>query len=291
MEGAGAPRIGLALGGGGAKGLAHIPLLETFDALRVRPAALAGSSIGAVLAAVYASGTSGAEIRAGLDAFLFAEGENGTRGLLELSSRLRRIFDLVDFELGSGGFVRGEKFVSFLYDEIRVARFEDLEIPLQVVATDFWTREAVVFESGELLPAIRASMSLPALFTPVVIGERVLMDGGTVNPVPYDLLWDRCDLTVAVDVAGRRTPPPERIPSLFDSIFTTFQIMSKAIVDEKLGRRPPDLLLRPDIVDVQMLEFGAAHRIYAQTEPSCRELRAWLEARLAGRSDAAAIRT
>jgi NTE family protein len=276
------PRIGLALGGGGAKGLAHIPLLETFDALGVRPAVLSGSSIGAVLAAVYASGTSAEQMRAGLEEFLFAEGGDGQRSLRDLSRSLLRILDLVDLELGSGGFVRGEKFVDFLYDEIRAARFEDLEIPLRVVATDFWSREAVVFESGELLPAIRASMSLPALFTPVVIGERVLIDGGTVNPVPWDLLWDLCDLTVAVDVAGMRTPPEDRIPSLFDSIFTTFQIMSKAIVDEKLRRRPPDLLLRPDIVDVQMLEFGAAHRIFEQAEPACGELRAWLEAHLAG---------
>ena len=133
-----------------------------------------------------------------------------------------------------------------------------------------------------LLPAVQASMSLPVLFAPVVIGDEVLMDGWTVNPVPYDLLLDECDVTIAVDVAGRRSASPDSpIPSLSETIFNTIQIMSKAILDEKLRRRPPDLLLRPDVVDIQVLEFDKAPEIYAQAGPACGELREGLEKLLA----------
>jgi NTE family protein len=275
-------RIGLALGGGGAKGLAHIPILETLDAMGIRPAAIAGTSIGAILGALYASGMSGARMRQEIDEVLFSESEKGEGALFDLSKGFRLLLDLVDIEVGSGGFIHGEKFVKRLYEDVRARSFEELQIPLKVVATEFWSRRQVVFESGELLRAVRASMSLPVLFAPVVIGDEVLMDGGTVNPVPYDLLLDECDVTIAVDVAGRRSASPDSpIPSLSETIFNTIQIMSKAILDEKLRRRPPDLLLRPDVVDIQVLEFDKAPEIYAQAGPACGELREGLEKLLA----------
>jgi NTE family protein len=267
-------RIGLALGGGGAKGLAHIRILETLDELGARPAAIAGTSIGAIVGALYASGLSGRELREELDSQLFAQAEEGSRRVFDLSKGFRRVLDLIDLDFGSGGFIRGEKFMQALYEDVRAHTFEELEIPLKVVATEFWSREQVVFESGELLPAVRASMSLPVLFTPVVIGDRVLMDGGAVNPLPYDLLPDDCDITIAIDVSGARSKDPEdQIPSLSESIFNTFQIMSKAIVDQKLRQCPPDIYLRPDLVDVQVLEFDKMHEIFEQAEPACEALR------------------
>ncbi len=201
-------RIGLALGGGGAKGLAHIPILEVLDELGVRPSAIAGTSIGAVIGALYASGVKGREIREGIHEMVFSEGK-GEHRALDLPRGLRQILDLIDLDLGSGGLLRGEKFLERIYEDVRARSFEELQTPLKVVATEFWTREEVVFESGELLPAVRASMSLPVLFSPVVRGHRVLMDGGAVNPVPYDLLLDECDFTIAVDVAGSRTMDPD----------------------------------------------------------------------------------
>jgi NTE family protein len=162
---------------------------------------------------------------------------------------------------------------------VRARTFEELQIPLKVVATEFWTREQRVVETGELIPAVRASMALPVLFSPVVHGTAVLMDGGTVNPVPYDLLFDDCDFIIAVDVAGQRTPDPkDQIPSLTEAIFNTFQIMSKAIVDQKLRVRPPDVYLRPEIVDVQVLDFDHAEEIYAGAAGACEELRKRLAA-------------
>lgn len=278
-------RIGLALGGGGAKGIAHIPILETFDEVGLRPAAISGASIGAVVGAAYASGMSGAELREQIEDQLFSAAEPRWERRFDLARNFRRILDLIDLDFGSGGFVHGEKVIELLYEGLRVRRFEDLDIPLKVVATEFWKREQVVFERGDLLPAVRASMSLPVLFNPVVIDDRVLMDGGAVNPVPYDLLLDDCDAVVAVDVSGQRSRGSgAQRPSLPQAIFNTFQIMSKAILDAKVARRPPDLLLRPDLVDVQLLEFDRAQEIYAQAVPAARELRDWLSERLAGPS-------
>lgn len=266
-------RIGLALGGGGAKGLAHIPILEVLDELDLRPSAIAGTSIGAVIGAFYASGLSGREIRNELDELLFAK-EDAESGSFELPRSIRQLLELIDIDLSSGGLLRGEKFLDRLYEDVRARSFEELEIPLKVVATDFWTRQEAVVDSGELIPAVRASMALPVLFSPVVHGSAVLMDGGAVNPVPYDLLLDECDFTIAVDVAGTRTPDPQdHIPSLTESIFNTFQIMSKAIVDQKLRVRPPDVYLRPEIVDVQVLDFDRAEEIYAGAASACQELR------------------
>lgn len=271
-------RIGLALGGGGAKGLAHIPILEVLDELDMRPSLIAGTSIGAVIGALYASGVPAREIRESIHEFLFAEGDGEPRRL-ELPRGLRQILDLIDIDLGSGGLLRGEKFLDQVYEGVRARSFEELQIPLKVVATEFWTREEAVFETGELIPAVRASMALPVLFSPVVRGRRVLMDGGAVNPVPYDLVQDECDFTIAVDVAGSRTMDPENhLPSLTDSIFNTFQIMSKAITDQKLRARAPDVYLRPEIVDVQVLDFDRAQEIYDGAGAACRELRERLEA-------------
>ena len=172
----------------------------------------------------------------------------------------------------------GDGFLSALSEELGIATFEELQIPLLVVATDFWAREEVVFESGDLPMAVRASMSLPAIFAPVVHEGRVLMDGGSVNPIPYDLLLDRCDKVLAVDVSGEReAASAEQVPSASESIFNTFQIMSRSIVEQKLRIHEPDLLVRPPVVDVKVLEFSKANEIYQQTEACKQQVSEWLK--------------
>jgi NTE family protein len=164
-----------------------------------------------------------------------------------------------------------------------VAAFEDLPIPLRVVAADFWTAEQVVLESGPLLPAVQASMSLPGVFRPVVIGERVLTDGGGVNPVPHDLLGD-CDLVVALDVMGRRVAPAHKIPNPFQAVLGMFDIMQHTIIARRLAHCPPDIYLKPDIVGVELLDFHKAEAIFAQAAPAQQALRRELAEKLrAGR--------
>lgn len=264
-------KIGLALGGGGAKGLAHILMLEAFDELGVRPAAIAGASIGAVIAALYASGLAAHDIHDMVDAVVPQIRRRTTPKLFRRD--LGNMFRLFDPGFGARSLLRGEKFLTFLYDAMRVSTFEELKIPLTIVAADFWKREEVVFDSGELLLPLRASMALPWILKPVAYNGRVLVDGGAVNPVPYDLLPDDCDVTVAIDVLGTRARRAGKLPSFFDGIFNTFQIMEKTIVEEKLKHRPCDIYIRPEIVDIRVLEFFRRDEIYRQATPAKNKLK------------------
>jgi NTE family protein len=271
--------VGLALGGGGARGLAHVAALEVFDELGVRPCAIAGTSMGAIIGALYAAGRPGAELHEAIHELAITESAR---------SRLRRgagagWLELVRPEWEKGGMLNVERFHDRLAAMIPARTFEELSIPLKVVAASFWEREQVVLEAGELLPALQASSALPALFRPVVIDGRVLIDGGAVNPVPFDLIQDDCTLTVAVNVAGRpRTPRRKRdgMPTLTQALFNTFQIAQATIVRHKLERRPPDIYLEPDIVGIRVLEFQRADQILAQAEPAKESLRRQLHALL-----------
>lgn len=197
-------RLGLALGGGGARGLAHVLMLEVFDELGIKPDCIAGTSMGAVLGSLYASGLSASEIHSNIHE-------------LAVSGRLRdamprrdgavRWLDLVRFDWESGGVLSVDRFLSHLAERLEARTFEQLQIPLKIVAADFWQREEVLLTSGDLIPAIQASMALPGVFRPVEAGGRMLVDGGTVNPVPFDLLQEECDVVVAVNVVGRRDFP------------------------------------------------------------------------------------
>jgi len=272
-------KVGLALGGGGAKGLAHILMLEAFDELGIRPAAIAGSSIGAAIAALYASGLKAHDIRDGIDALTPPLRGRLTRRFFRKD--VTGIIGRMDPGTGPRGLLRGEKFLAYLYKSLHAKNFEDLEIPLTIVAADFWKREQVVFDSGELLTPLKASMALPWIFRPVVHEQRVLIDGGTVNPVPYDLLPANCDVTVAIDVLGTRARRAGTRPTLLDGIFNTFQIMEKSIVEEKLKRKPCDIYIRPEIVDVRVLEFFRRDQIYRQATPAKEELKRRLAKALA----------
>jgi NTE family protein len=168
------------------------------------------------------------------------------------------------FSLKPKGLLKGEKFLSFLYDQMKVDSFEELVIPFKVVATDFWRNEQVVFDSGDLLQAVRSSMAIPYVFTPVVIDDRVLVDGGLVNNVPHDLLSDNCDIKIAVDIMGEHSTPKTKIPSPIDAIFHTYEVMQDSIANAKLEAHPVDIYMRPPLMDIDVLDFYKAEAIYEQ---------------------------
>ncbi len=265
------PKIGLALGGGGAKGLAHVPLFEVLDDMAVVPHMISGTSIGAILGAMYASGLSGKEIRNGIEELSWDDEDRISDVFLK--KNVVKWFEFIELSIKSGGLLKVDKFISFLSDMIRVTDFEDLQIPLKVVAADFWERKQVVFDSGDLLGAVQASMALPAIFNPVVMDQTVLVDGGTVNPVPFDLLKDECDIVIGVNVMGKREEGEDLIPSYSEAIFNTFQIYQRAILDEKLKHNPPDILIEPDIVDIKVLDFFKADQVFEQAEPAKKQLK------------------
>jgi NTE family protein len=270
-------RIGLALGGGGAKGLAHVLMLEVLDELQIRPHQIAGTSIGAVMGALYASGMSGQDIRKLIDRLTVTEGESWLSALFE--QEVGRWWDWLELQLGRGGLLNTAAFGKFLHETLGVSRFQDLQIPLKVVAADFWERKQVVFEKGELIPAIQASIAIPGLFSPVHFRGEVLVDGGLVNPVPYDLLFDDCDVVVAIDVLGNRTPESHNnAPTYFETTFNTFQILQNTIIEEKLKHRPPDIYIRPELKNIRVLEFNRVNEIYAQAQSAQKKLRRSLHA-------------
>lgn len=264
-------KIGLALGSGGAKGLAHIAILEVLDEFGIRPHCIAGTSIGAIAGVLYASGHRGRDIRQVVERFALRDGER-LGDLFNRRGELLKWLNIIDLNWGGSGLLKADAFLEQLMQRTRGTRFDDLQIPLKVVAADFWQREQVVLESGELRPAIQASMALPGVFNPVVMDKRVLVDGGAVNPVPFDILED-CDLVIAVNVIGTRTESTDLVPSMAEAVFNTFQIMQASILRHKLERQPPDILISPDIVDIQMLEFYKAEQVLAQAEAACAELR------------------
>jgi NTE family protein len=255
-------KIGLALGGGGARGLAHIPMLELLDELNIQPDYIAGTSIGAVIGVMYASGMSGLQIRQLIDRLTVSKDESWLSGLFD--SNEKRWWNLIGVELGRGGLIESDAFIAFLEKTMGASRFEQLNIPMKVVATDFWKREQIVFETGSLGPAIQASIAIPGLFSPIQYRGRVLVDGGLVNPVPYDLLFDDCELVIGIDVSGKRNPITDAEPSYFETLFDTMQIMQASIIREKLKYRAPDIYIRPGLEDIRVHEFDRVDEIYQQ---------------------------
>jgi NTE family protein len=285
----GAPRIGLALGSGGARGLAHIAVFEALDEMGIRPVAIAGSSIGAVTGAAYAAGLSGAALRDHV--------QRTFRNRAEVIARLfkARVGKLSDLFARGGNpvLVDGEALLDAFWPADVPDRFEHLALPFTAVVTDYQAGEAVAVRRGPLVTAVAASMAIPSLVKPVLLGGRVCIDGGAANPLPYDMLEGEPDVIVAVDVStrGRETigdvaPEAADIPEGLGLAIGATQIMQALIVAGKLARRPPDILLKPGVERFRALDFFAAREILEASEPIKEEFRRKLDTFLTARADA-----
>jgi NTE family protein len=269
-------KLGIALGGGGAKGVAHVLMLEALEELSWQPYCIAGTSIGAIVGALYASGNSAKEMRDDLAGASFSVDGSIVDDIF--TKDLSRWWDILDLNFHGKGLLDVKDFLARLASKLKVPTFEELAVQLRIVAADFWQREPIVFESGPLLPAVHASMALPGVFQPVQIDGRVLIDGGVVNPVPFDVLPEACDVVVAVDVIGQREPVDENpLPSFGDAIFNTVQIFEKSIVREKLQQSGPTIYIEPEITDIKVLEFFKAADVFRQAEPAKQKLKSELE--------------
>jgi NTE family protein len=279
-EGGSMRRVGLALGGGGARGLAHILVLELLDELKLKPSIIAGTSIGALIGSLYASGMSGKAIHDHVSRHSRTADEP-IRDVIRKRAELLRWVGPPRARLGRGGGLTPDRFLRHLLNASSAERFEDLEIPLLVVATDFWAAKEVVFESGELLPAIRSSIAVPGVFAPVALDGQVLVDGGVLNQVPYDHLRDRCDLTIAVDVCSSRSSEDRPLPNVLEALLGAFDIMQSAALRTKIALSPPDIYVRPNVGNVHIFDFGKAEEIFEQTKPVIADLRGQI-ARMGG---------
>lgn len=267
--------IGLALGGGGARGLAHIAMLEAFDELGVKPGIISGTSIGAIFGAAYASGISGKDLRDhtrdvlsrrfGLLRDLFAARSHSLQRLLNPFQSRTAILDPLAV-------------LDMVMPKAITTEFEKLEIPLKIVASDFYDQEPIVFQNGAVLPAVAASMALPVIFHPVVFDGRALIDGGLTNPLPFDLLLQDARIIVAIDVSGAPVPDPKRsAPTAFEALFASAFLFESSIVKEKLKASQPDILISAGTSKYQALEFLKVDEILAAAEPAKERLKQQLD--------------
>ncbi len=269
------PRIGLALGGGGARGLAHIPALEAFDELGIKPNIIAGTSIGAIYGAGYASGIPGKELRAHTQEVLTQR-----LGLLRelFGARSQAVTKVLGFFSARAALLDPDALLDIVMPSRTVGDFADLQIPLKIVATDFYEQDAVVFTSGPLRRAIAASMALPLIFEPVVINGAAMIDGGLANPLPFDLLTQEADIIVAVDVTGAPTQTDGRQhPSALEALFSGPFIFERTIVHEKLKSCRPDILVEGGTRRFQTLDFLKVDEILKAAEPLKDKLKAQLD--------------
>jgi NTE family protein len=261
--------VALALGGGGARGLAHIAALEAFDELGVKPVALAGTSIGAVFAAAYAAGMSGKAIHHHVASM--------ARSRAKLVRRLigARVRVLPNLFAGfrSATLIDAEKLCARFLPDGLPRTFEELKIPLTVVASDLYGRTEMVFDSGPLGPALAASIAIPGLVRPMRINGRILIDGGATNPLPFEHLRGHADIVVAVDISG--VPPAGRteLPNPWECVYASVLAMGHAITAEKLKRTRPDLLFQPNVGDFRVLQFHRAAAILRAAEPVKADIR------------------
>lgn len=269
------PTIALALGGGGARGLAHVLVLEVLDELGIRPKIIAGTSIGALVGAAYALGLPALRIRAMFEETLSSRFDLARQLFAARSDPVQKLLRLVPLRTS---LLSPEMLLELLAPEFDKRSFADLAIPLKVVATDLVTREAVVFEEGPLRRAVAASIAIPLLFSPVSDGARILVDGGLVNPLPFDLLAGAADITIAIDVSGAsKEAQYGRHPTALDVLIHSIQIMEKSVTRQKLKWLQPDIYIDVDLDHFSALEFWRAQEILKAAEPVKAAFRRQLE--------------
>lgn len=255
--GASGVRIGLALGGGGARGFAHLHVLEAFDELGIRPAAIAGASIGSLYGACYAAGWSGRDLRAHSGAMLAKRSQ--LIGKL-LKARVGRLTDM--FGAGSRNpiLIDAEALLALVLPSPMPATFEALPIPFTAAVTDFFGHRELLIDDGPLLPVVAASCAIPGVFRPVIHRGLTLIDGAMTNPLPFTALEGQVDAVIAVDVTGGPVVSSRTFPNAFETMLGATQILQATITNAMVAQRPPDALLRPDVSGVTLLDFFKSAR-------------------------------
>jgi NTE family protein len=255
-----APAIGVALGGGFARGIAHIGVLKVLEEEGVPISFVAGTSVGALIGASYCSGLSVEE--------------------LEEVARSVRFTTFARWTLSRFGFATNDRMITFLTRTLKAKTFEELRIPLGVTATDFNTGEGVVFHSGSIIDPVRASCAYPGMFLPINIRGRYLVDGMLSHPVPTRPLREMgADRVLAVHLKGTWSNggAPRH---LFDVIGQSFAIAQDAMAD--VWRSAADLVIEPDVAGFAYDDFKRANDLIRVGETATRaalpQIRKWLEA-------------
>ncbi|MHA6641910.1 patatin-like phospholipase family protein [Mesorhizobium sp. A623] len=275
------PTFGIAFGGGGARGLAHIHVIEALDELGIRPVAIAGSSIGAIMGAGMAAGIAGKDIREHARSILTHRAQ--------VATRMWRARPGTFAEMIEGGFrvsqFNIERILKAFLPEAVPATFAELKIPLKVTATDFFGHKLAILSEGDLHSALAASAAIPAVFRPVMRDGRMLIDGGIYNPVPFDLIENEADIILAIDVVGAPSDVERKLPSTVDLMFGATQLMMQSIITNKLKRCRPDILIRPPVSRFRVLDFMKVDAVMAETASVKDEVKRAIETAIEARLD------
>ena len=253
------PRIGLALGGGFARGIAHIGVLKVLEEEGIPVQFVAGTSVGALMGAAYCSGVTLAELE-------------------ELAEKVR-FTTFARWTLSRYGFASNDRMVAFLTRILKVHKFEELQIPLGVTATDFKTGAGTVFTSGSIIDPVRASCAYPGMFLPVEIDGRWLVDGMLSYPVPtHPLRIMGADRVIAVHLKGQwsKTKAPRHMLDVIGQSFAIAQDMMSPV-----WRNAADVVIEPDVAGFDYDDFKRAGELIRVGEVAMRralpEVRKWLE--------------
>lgn len=233
------PRIGLALGGGAARGFAHVGVIQVLEEAGISAQLVAGTSAGSLVAALYASGKKGEELQK-----------------IAVSMDEATIADWT-LPLFNRGMLRGEALAKYVNTQVQARLIEDMPLPLGIVATDLKTGVGVVFQRGDTGTAVRASSAVPAVFQPVRISGNDYVDGGLYSPVPVRAARSMgAELVVAVDISS----PPEGAVTdgTLQVLLQTFSIMGKSI--NTLELKDADVVVRPALLGVSSADFTARKR-------------------------------
>lgn len=273
-----APSIGLALGGGSARGLAHIPMLEVFDELGLKPSVIAGCSIGALVGAAYAGGMTARDIREHAERLLA-----NRLGALRYAFGEKRLnpFDLLALNGLASLHIQGETLVNLALPESVPQLIEDLPIPFKVVATDFETMEEQVIEAGPLRKAVAASIAIPGVILGPKYDGHVFVDGGVTNPVPFDHVRQGMDIVVAVDVTARPRAANGANRSNMELAVGSLLIMFHQVAGLRRAINPPDIYIRPAVDSFSGADFFRFRDVLEGAATAKDQLKRELEKRIA----------
>ncbi len=231
----------MALGGGGARGVAHIAYLKAVEETGAKPDIISGTSSGALVGAMYAGGMRPEDIYSAVKSLF---GEKKTFKRIKLMS----------------GILISSLVRKYIADILPKERFEDLCIPLKVVTTNFSSLEERVFEKGNLLDALMGSIAYPRVFAPQLIEGEYFIDGGAVNPVPFDIIRNECDVLAAIDVSMAK--PKQLKPNIRSSARATWAATTNALISIRMKDSPVEIFERPDIIDVSTMDFHKYKYVY-----------------------------
>lgn len=242
------PKIALVLGGGAAKGFAHIGVIKALEAQGIAPSMVVGTSAGSVVAVLWAAGNDGIALQ---------------RIAMDIKES-----SFSDWSLPNRGILKGESLRDFVNQKVDRRPLDKLPRPVAVVATDLRSGELVAFQRGDAGMAVQASSSVPGVFQPVAINGREYVDGGLVSPVPVNVARRmRADLVVAVDISAR--PALKVVKDTIDVLMQTFTIMGSAIAAHELEQA--DVVVRPDISKLNSTDFKHRHLAILEGESAGRE--------------------